>query len=40
MIDYEVPLAGLGYLRQVRDSGGPVWGALWGMNPGESTHGR
>jgi hypothetical protein len=40
-LGYEEPLAGLRYLRQVRDSGRSAWRALWGMNSGkgESTHG-
>jgi hypothetical protein len=32
ILGYREPLAGLGYLRRVRDSGGSAWGALWGMD--------
>lgn len=34
---YEEPLAGLRYLKQVRDSGGSPWRAFWGME--EGSHG-
>jgi hypothetical protein len=32
ILGYREPLAGLSYLRRVRDSGGSAWGALWGMD--------
>jgi hypothetical protein len=39
VLGYEEPLAGLRYLARVRDSGGSVWRALWGMKPGEGARG-
>lgn len=37
---YDEPLAGVRRLKQVRDSGGSVWRALWGMRmeKEENTH--
>lgn len=37
---YDEPLAGVRHLKQVRDSGGSVWRALWGMRmeKEENTH--
>lgn len=34
VLGYEEPLAGLRYLKQVRDSGGSPWRAFWGMDSG------
>jgi hypothetical protein len=39
ILGYEEPLAGLRYLMRVRDSGGSVRRALWGMKPGEGARG-
>ena len=41
VLGYRESLAGLQYLRQVRDSGGSAWRSLWGMNQGkgESMYG-
>jgi uncharacterized membrane protein len=39
VLGYKEPLAGLRYLVWVRNSGGPIWRALWGMNLRKSTRG-
>jgi hypothetical protein len=39
LFGYKEPLAGLGYLMHVRDSGGSAWRALWGVKPEEDARG-
>ena len=34
-LGYDEPLAGLRYLKRVREAGGPVWRTLWGLESGE-----
>jgi Vitamin K epoxide reductase family len=36
VIGYDEPLAGLRYLGHVREAGGPVWRALWGLGSEEN----
>ena len=39
VLGYEEPLAGLRYLKQVRDSEGSPWRALWGVGAGTGGEG-